>query len=327
MKIIVDAFGGDNAPLEIIKGCNNALKQFDIEIVLVGSESKIKECVKKNNISLNDRISIRNAQDVISMSDSPMDIMKSKNQSSMAEGLKMLHDDEGDAFISAGNSGALTVGATLIAKRIKGIKRCAIAPIIPNIKSFFMLIDGGANVECRPEILNQFGIMGSIYMEKVMKVKNPRVGLANIGTEVNKGDNLRIESFEMLSKSGLNFIGNVEARDIPINGADVIVTDGFTGNIILKMYEGMAKILFSKFKEVLTKNFKTKLGALLIKKELIDLKKTVDYNEYGGAPLIGISKPVFKAHGSSTAKTIQSVIRLTKDYVKEDVIANIINSI
>ncbi len=326
MKIAVDAFGGDNSPLEIIKGAKMAYAEYKIDIILVGDEKIIEKVCKENNIGL-EGIKIKHAPDIIGMEDPPTDITRSKKESSMAVGLKMLKEDETDGFISAGNSGALTVGSTLIVKRIKGIKRCAFAPVIPKQKGFFMLIDSGANLECRPEMLEQFGMMGSIYMEKVMGIQRPRVGLVNVGTEEHKGDTLRKETFELFSKSSLNFIGNIESRDIPKDAADVVVCDGFTGNIILKMYEGMASVLMRKFKEVLSKNIKTKLAASLIIPELKNMKKDMDYNEYGGAAIMGISKPVFKAHGSSKAKTIKSAIRLTKDYIQNDVIKIISQSI
>lgn len=326
MKIAVDAFGGDNAPLEIIKGAKMAYAEYKIDIILVGDEKIIERVCKENNINL-EGVKIKHAPDIIGMQDPPTDITRSKKESSMAVGLKMLKEDQADGFISAGNSGALTVGSTLIVKRIRGIKRCAFAPVVPKQKGFFMLIDSGANSECRPEMLEQFGVMGSVYMEKIMGINRPRVGLVNVGTEEHKGDALRKETFELLSKSSLNFIGNIESRNIPKDVADVVVCDGFTGNIILKMYEGMANVLLGKFKEVLSKNIKTKLAASLILPELKNMKKDMDYNEYGGAAIIGISKPVFKAHGSSKAKTIKNAIRLTKDYIQKDVIKIISQSI
>ncbi len=327
MKIIVDAFGGDNAPLEVIKGSRMAVDELGYEIVLVGNEKIIKDEAEKNNISLSG-ITIVHAPDVISMDDEPMDVMKSKSNSSMSKGLQLLALGEGDAFVSAGNSGALAVGATLKVKRIKGIKRCAFAPVIPKDKGFFMLIDSGANVECRPEMLRQFAVMGYIYMKNVMVVENPRVGLANVGTEKTKGDELRYETFNLLQETkNINFIGNIEARDIPGDIADVVVADGFTGNIILKLYEGMAKSVFGKIKDIFKKNFKGKLAASLIMPELKELKKSMDYSEHGGAPLMGISKPVFKAHGSSDAKTFKSAIRLAGEYVKRNVVGLISKSL
>ena len=326
MKIIVDAFGGDNAPLEIIKGCVDAVAELDLDIVLTGNESIIRRVAKENAISLN-RINIVDAPDVIDMEDSAGDTMKSKSNSSMAVGLKLLAEGKGDAFLSAGNSGALVVGATLIVKRIKGIKRVAFAPVMPKNKGFFMLIDSGANVECKPEMLRQFGIMASIYVEKVMNIKNPRVALANVGVEDHKGGELQHEAFALLKKSPVNFIGNVEARDIPDDAADVIVSDGFTGNCILKMYEGVALVMMGKLKEIFTKNLKNKIAASLILSDVKQLKQELDYNEYGGAPLMGTAKPVFKAHGSSKAKTIKSALRLTKAYVEGNVVHEIEESI
>ena len=326
MKVIVDAFGGDNAPQEIIKGAKLAADELGYDIVLVGDEEKIKGEAIKNNVSI-ENMQIVHAPDVISMKDAPTDILKSKNNSSMAVGLRLLAQGEGDAFVSAGNSGALCVGATLIVKRIKGVKRCAFAPVIPKSNGFFMLIDSGANVECRPEMLKQFGIMGSIYMKNVMTVANPRVGLVNVGTESTKGDELRFEAFNLLKDSNINFIGNIEAREIPADCADVVVADGFTGNIILKFYEGMAKEMFSKFKNIFVKSFKNKLASAVLMPDIQEMKKHIDYKEYGGAPLIGISKSVFKAHGNSDAKTFKNAIRLAGEYTKRNIVKLISESI
>ena len=326
MKIIVDAFGGDNAPLEIIKASRMACDEFGYEIILVGDESKIISVAEENKISLQN-ITVEHAPDVISMEEHPTEILKSKINSSMAKGLRMLSEDKGDAFVSAGNSGALCVGATLIVKRIKGVKRCAFAPVIPKSNGFFMLIDSGANIECRPEMLRQFGVMGSVYMKNIMTVANPRVGLVNVGTESTKGGETLFEAFNLLKDSDINFIGNIEARDIPEDIADVVVTDGFTGNVILKFYEGMAKALFGKFKEILTKDFKNKIAASLIKSDIVEMKKHMDYKEYGGAPLIGISKSVFKAHGNSDAKTFKNAIRLAAEYSKRNVVKLITDSL
>ena len=241
----------------------------------------------------------------------------------MAVGLKMLHDGEGDAFVSAGNSGAICVGATLIVKRIKGIKRPGFAPVIPTLEGSMMLIDCGANVECKPQMLQQFAVMGSIYMEKVMGIKNPRVGLANVGTEPHKGGELQLKTYELLENSKLNFIGNIEGRDVPVGGCEVCVSDGFTGNLILKTYEGVAGALMDKIKGVFNKNLKTKLAAAMVYSDLKEMKKSIDYNEFGGAPIIGCAKPVFKAHGSANAKTFKNAIRLTKEYVENNVVEEI----
>jgi glycerol-3-phosphate acyltransferase PlsX len=326
MKIIVDAFGGDNAPLEILKGCADAVRILDIDIMLTGREEEIRRTASQNGISLN-RMEIVNAPTVLTMEDSAGEIMKSKTDCSMAEGLRRLAAGEGDAFVSGGNSGALVVGASLIVKRIHGVKRIAFAPIIPSSKGCFMLIDCGANVDCKPEMLQQFGIMGSIYMEKVMGVSNPRVALANIGTEDHKGGKLQHEAFALLKNAGVNFVGNVEARDIPENAGDVIVSDGFTGNVILKTYEGVAMMLMKRLKRIFMKNPLNKLAAAIVLGDVKKLKKDFDYNEVGGAPLMGCVKPVFKTHGSATEKTVYNAIRLTKAYVKGHVAEEIAESI
>ena len=326
MKIIVDAFGGDNAPLEILKGCADAVRELDIDILLTGDETIIRRVAEGNSISL-DRMEIAHTESVITMEDHAGEIMKSKSDSSMALGLKKLAAGEGDAFISAGNSGALIVGATLIIKRIKGIKRVAFSPVIPKKEGFFMLIDSGANVDCKPEMLQQFGIMGSIYMNKVMGVKDPRVALANIGTEEHKGGELQHEAFQLLKSAPVNFVGNIEAREIPYDAGDVIVADGFTGNCILKLYEGVAMCMMGLIKDIFTKNLKNKIAASLILPDMKELKKHMDYNEYGGAPIMGASKPVFKAHGDSKAKTFKNALRLTKAYVEGNVVDEITRSV
>lgn len=322
MKIIVDAFGGDYAPEEIIKGCALAVQDHDVDILLVGDADKIKSVAATQQISLN-RMEIKDVKDVVTMEDDPMCIMKEKSHCTMAEGMHALVEGEGDAFVSAGNSGALVVGATMIVKRIKGIKRIAFAPILPKSEGHFMLIDSGANVECRSEMLKQFGVMGSAYMDKVMKVKSPRVGLVNVGAESHKGGELQRKAYELLSQASINFVGNVEARDIPADAADVVVADGFTGNIILKTYEGVAKELLTKVKGIMLKNIKTKLAALMLKSDFLKFKKKMDYNELGGAPLLGAAKPVFKMHGNAKAKAVNSAIGLTKKYVERRVIDDI----
>ena len=216
------------------------------------------------------------------------------------------------------------VGATTIVKRVRGVKRVAFAPIMPKSQGFFMLIDGGANVDCRPEMLTQFGVMGAAYMKSVMGIENPRVGLANVGTEDHKGDQLRQESLALLRQCpGIQFVGNVEARDIPFDGADVIVADGFTGNMILKLYEGVAMALMDKIKGVFMGSVKGKLAAAVVYNDLKKMKKELDYNEYGGAPIMGCAKPVFKIHGSAKASTVKSALRLTRDYAQSGIIAQI----
>ncbi len=327
MKIIVDAFGGDNAPLEIIKGAIDAKNEYQVDIILTGDEAKIRSVAAENNIDLSG-VEIVHAPDVFSQNEDGTKIREKKYaETSMAKGLRMVAAGEGDAFVSAGNSGALGAGAALLVKRIKGIKRVAFAPVMPNSNGYFMLLDSGINKECRPDALRQFALMGSIYMNKVMGIENPRVGLANIGTEEHKGRELEQEAYKLLKETPINFIGNVEARDIPTDGCDVAVCDGYTGNMILKTFEGVASALLKKVKGVFTKNLKTKLAAALILKEMKELKKSVDYNEVGGAPVLGCQKPVFKAHGTANAKTIKNAIRVTKDYVDNHVIESITQSL
>ena len=323
MVIIVDAFGGDNAPLEIIKGCELAVKEFSVDIKLVGQEATIRKVIMENKICDNN-IQIVDAPDIITMKDNPGDIIRSKKDSSMACGLRLLANGDGDAFVSAGNSGALVMGSTTIVKRIHKIKRPAFAPVIPQSEGFFMLIDCGANVECKPQMLEQFAVMGSIYMEKVMKIKSPRVGLANVGTEDHKGGALQKDAFALLkNNNNINFVGNIETRDIPNDVADVVVSDGFTGNIILKTYEGVASTIINMLKGMFKKNIKTKLAAAMVYSDMKDMKKTLDYNEYGGAPIIGLKAPVFKAHGSSNANTFKNAIKLLIEYVNGNVVSEI----
>lgn len=326
MKIIVDAFGGDNAPLEIIKGCALAVEDLGIEVILTGDKNIIKKTAIENGISLNN-IRVVHTDVVISPDDDASAVVKEKKNSSMGMGLQLLNSGEGDAFVSAGNSGALVMGSSLIIKRIKGVKRPAFAPVMPKAQGCFMLVDGGANNEVRPDMLQQFAIMGSIYMNKVMEIDNPRVGLANVGTEEHKGGSLQQEAFELLKATPINFIGNVEGRDIPADGCDVLVTDGFNGNLILKTYEGVAMELMSKIKSVFMKNVKNKIAAAMIMSDLKKLAKEMDYNEYGGAAIMGVNKPVFKAHGSSKAKTIKSALRLTKQFVEGGVVEEISTNI
>lgn len=322
MKIIIDAFGGDNAPLEIIKGSALSVKELGAEIILTGSEATIRQVAQENNISL-DNIEIVDCDQVITMEDDPLAIRKDKKNSSMAVGFKLLNEGRGQAFISCGNSGAMCVGATMLAGRIKGIKRTAFAPVLPTESGMFMLLDGGANVDARPEMLCQFALMGSVYMEKVMKVQNPRVGLANVGVEEHKGNELYQQTYKILKESKLNFVGNVEGRDIPKGVCDVVVCDGFTGNLILKTYEGVAITLMKKIKHMFADSTKGKLAAVLTMSDIKELKAKFDYNKYGGAPILGSSKPVFKAHGDSKAITLKNAVELSMNYVSGNAIGEI----
>ncbi len=312
MTIIVDAFGGDNAPLAVIKGCRLAADKLGVRISLAGSRDTIESCAAEAKISL-DGLDILEAPRVFEMSFEPTSILKENSDTSMAVGLKALAEKKGEAFVSAGSTGALLVGATLIAKRIRGVRRAAIAAVLPTPKRPFLLLDSGANAECTAEMLEHFALLGSIYSAKVLGVERPEVALANIGTEPNKGDPLRQEAYQRLQANPrLNFTGNIEAREIPKGACDVVVADGFTGNIILKLYEGLAGTLMGIIKGAFKKNPLSMLGALFAGPSLLGVKKQMDYSEYGGAPLLGINGVVIKAHGSSNAKAIFNAIRQAK---------------
>lgn len=322
MKIIIDAMGGDNAPLAPLQGAAAAVQELGIEAVLVGRQNELEAAIKEHGISMQG-LTIVHAADTISMEEDATDVVRKKPDSSLSVALRLLAEGGGDALVSAGSTGALLVGATLIVKRIRGIKRAAIGTVIPGSQKPWLLIDTGANVECRPEMLVQFAAMGSAYQEKVMGVKNPTVALANNGTEETKGTALQLQAYPLLQNCGLNFTGNIEARDIPSGAADVVVCDGFTGNIILKLTEGVAKMFSGMIKEMLMKNTVTKLAALILKSGLGDFKKKMDYTEYGGAPMLGIRKTVIKAHGSSNAKAIKNAIRQAKTCAENDVAGSI----
>ena len=318
INVIVDAFGGDNAPDAVIEGSILAVQNLGVKVTLVGDEKLINEAAEKHNLVLTG-IDVVHADTVFDIHEEPTEIIKSGKNSSMAVGLGFLHDGKGDAFVSAGSTGALVVGATFIAKRLKGVKRAALAPIMPAKDGYFMLLDGGANTQCRPEALVQFGLMGSAYMEKVMGIKEPRVGLLNIGAEETKGRELEIETYRLLEKSPVNFVGNIEARDMPFSKCDVLVADGYTGNIALKLYEGMGLYFGKTLKNMLTKNLKTKIAAGLLLDQVNEFKKKMDYSEVGGAVLMGIQGTVIKAHGSSDGKAFYNAIRQAKECVETGV--------
>lgn len=323
MKVIIDGFGGDHAPLSVLQGCEMAIKEYaDVDIIVTGDETEIRKVAEENNISL-DRIEIVNANGVIAVEEDATTILKERKNCSMGVAFQLLADGKGDAFVSGGSTGAIVVGASFIVKRIKGIKRAALAPILPTDTGCYMLMDAGANLECRPEMLTQFGMMGSIYMSHVMQVENPRVGLLNIGAEETKGTELQQDTYQMLKESPLHFVGNIEARDISSGACDVLVADGFSGNIVLKLTEGLAITLVGNIKQIFMKSLFTKLAALIIKPGLKDFKKKMDYTEYGGAPLMGVNKPVIKAHGSSNAKAFKNAIRQARDFTNLNVIADI----
>ena len=318
MKIILDAMGGDNAPAEILKGAAAATAAWpDVEILAVGDAEKIAACVKENAIEMKN-IEIVNATEVIEMCDEPARAVRSKKDSSMVVGLRMLAEGRGDAFVSAGSTGALHVGASLIVRTVKGVKRPALATVIPG-KTPFLLLDCGANVECRASMLEAFGVMGSVYMNKVMGLEQPRVALVNNGAEESKGTPTYVEAHQLLKNNkAIHFVGNIEPRDIPAGHADVVVADGFTGNVVLKLTEGLAKYFGAKLKEMFKKSLGTKVGYLLLKGGVADFKKSMDADEYGGAPLLGTRRPVIKAHGSSNARAIQNAIRQARLCVEND---------
>ncbi|MCI8776589.1 MAG: phosphate acyltransferase PlsX [Oscillospiraceae bacterium] len=326
MNIIVDAFGGDNAPLEVIKGCKIAEENLGTNIILTGDEEIIKKTAGENDIDIS-RMDIIHADGVFDIHDKPTTILKSGKNTSLAVGLKALSEGKGNAFLSAGSTGALVAGATFIVKRIKGIKRAALAPVLPTEKGRLMLIDGGANIDCTSDMLVQFAIMASAYMEKVKGIKKPRVGLINVGAEDTKGRELELEAYKLLSEAPVNFCGNLEAREMPKGNFDVAVTDGFTGNVALKLYEGMGAFIGNKMKDIFSGGIKSKLSALMVLGKIKALRKQMDYTEEGGAVLMGVSKPVIKAHGSSDAKAFYNAIRQAKACVDGGVIEAIEKSI
>lgn len=315
MKIAVDAFGGDNAPDEVIKGAADAVKEYGVEVILTGDEAKIKERMAALKIP-DTGISVENADGIIRIEDNPLEIRNVKANCSMGRAFGLVKEGKADAFVSAGSTAAIVVGGTAVTGRLKGVKRPSLVPIMPSISGHYLLLDGGANLECRPEMLLQFGIMGSIYMKQLMGVENPRVGLLNIGAEEEKGRELEHAAFELLKKSGLNFIGNVEARDVPLGAVDVIVTDGFTGNIYLKAVEGMGKFMKKALKETIFGSGISKVGAVFALGGIKKISKQMDYREVGGSPLLGSAKPVFKAHGSSDALAFKHAIRQANDFAQ-----------
>ena len=327
MKIIVDAFGGDYAPLEALKGALDAKAEYGYDILFTGKEDEIRRVAAENALSL-DGVEIVDAPDIISMNDIPKTILREHKDCSMAVGLRLLAEGRGDAFVSAGSTGALIVGATFLVKRIKGIDRPALAAVIPSAKEPFMLLDSGANINCRPEMLHQFAQMGSIYMTEVMQGgRKATVGLLNVGTEEHKGGDLQHETYALLKESDLNFIGNVEARDVPAGIADVIVADGFSGNVLLKTLEGTVDMLLGFIKGILYSSLLTKLGALTMKAGFGGLKKKLSTAEHGGAPLLGVTRPVIKAHGNSKAYAMKNAIRVAAEFAQKDVIGKITEAV
>ena len=328
MKIIVDAMGGDNAPQAIVQGALDAHKLHGVDIVLVGRMAEVLQAVENCGVKeLPVGVEIKDATEVVEICDDPATAFKVKKDSSLTVGMTMVKNGEGDAFVSAGSTGALLAGATLLVKRIRGIRRAAMGPAIPVLGGRAILCDCGANADCTAEYLLQFAYLGSYYAKRVMGLENPRVALLNIGAEESKGDELRHEAFAVLKEAGeagrINFIGNIEAGDAVLGGADVIVADGFSGNIMLKSLEGTAKFLLKELKKAFLSGTKTKLAAALVKSDIDGLKKLLDPGEIGGTAFLGISRPVIKAHGSSDARAICNAVLRAKEYAESGFIADV----
>ena len=332
MKILLDAMGGDNAPDANIKGAVNAINQIKAEVTLIGKEevirNKVKELYGKDLEEISPRLKIKNATETIEMEDQPTVAIKHKKDSSMVVGFKMLKEGEGDVFISAGNSGALLAGATLLVGRIKGIDRPALAGILPAYKSRLVLMDCGANTNCKPINLLQFAQMSTIYLRNTFGIEKPAIGLLNIGTEETKGNELVRESYQLLKEKseelGINFVGNVEGRDAFSGKIDAIVTDGFTGNVFLKTTEGIGKFVKRSLIESFTENIFTKISYLIAKKPIKTLSKAMDYKSYGGALFLGVKKPVVKAHGSSDVKLFEYTLKQAEKFVENKAVDKMI---
>lgn len=317
-RIIVDAMGGDNAPLAVLQGAALAEKEYGVELTLVGRAEEIEACAQANKIDIS-RMKLVNATEIIEMCEEPAKAIRAKKDSSLVVGMKLLAQGEGDAFVSAGSTGALHVGASLIVRTLKGVKRPALATPVPAVKAPYLLLDCGANVECRPAMLDAFGTMGSVYMNKVMGIENPTVALVNNGAEESKGTPLYKEAHQLLKANpNINFVGNIEPRDIPTGEINVVVCDGFTGNVVLKLTEGMAKSLLKMILGAMKSTVVSTIGLLLGKNALMSIKAKLDSEEIGGAPLLGTARPVIKAHGSSKARGIFNAIRQANTCVEND---------
>ena len=327
MKIIVDAMGGDHAPEEILEGALRARRELGVELLLVGMEERIREILSAEGDSEDGGIEIVNAREIVTMEDDPSTATRRKKDSSMAVALNLLRDGRGNAVVSAGSTGALLTGATLTVKRIKGIRRAALAPVLPAGKNGVMLIDCGANVECTAEYLLQFAYMGSFYAKRLMGCENPRIGLLNVGTEDTKGGELQHQTFALLKQAHdegrINFAGNVEGTGVFDGSVDVVVTDGFTGNVLLKGTEGVIKYMMKSLKGVFYKSLPNKLAAAVLKNDLSEMKRAMDVNEVGGTALVGISMPVIKAHGSSNAASFFAAVRQAKQFAESGIIDDI----
>ena len=320
MNIVLDGMGGDHAPHEMVKGAVQAAELIEDDIYIVGKEDMIQAELNKMGYQ-GEQIHIVNAQEVITMEDSPVKAIRRKNDSSMVVGLNMIKEGTGDVFVSGGNTGALVVGSRLILGRIEGIDRPVLASVYPCMgKEPSILVDAGASSEAKAHNLLEYGLMGSIFMEHVWGRSNPRVGLVNLGVEESKGTSMTKDAFKKLKKAPVNFVGNVEAREVPRGACDVIVCDGFVGNVILKLTEGVAMSILELVKSKLMASIKSKMAALMLKPQLKSLKKEFDYEEYGGAPILGVDGPVLKIHGSSTANAVRNAIIKSVPYSKENVV-------
>ena len=325
MKVILDAMGGDLAPEAAVLGALDANRDFGAQVTLVGKSEEILEILRKSGCNnLPEGMEIAGAEDVVDMHDDPSKVIHQRKNSSMVVGLRMLAQGQGDAFVSAGSTGALLTGATLLVKRIKGIRRASMGPAMPNKKGGnTVIVDCGANAECTPEFLLQFGLVGSAYAKKRLGVENPKVGLLNIGTEDSKGTQLQKDAYALLTEASqkglLNFVGNVEARDVPLGAVDVVVCDGFSGNVLLKSIEGTAMFVGSLMKKMFKKNALSKLGYLLCSSGVKDMMKLLDYHEIGGTQLLGIQKPVIKAHGASDRLAFRNAIRQAMEAAENDI--------
>jgi len=322
MVIAVDGMGGDFSPQAVVEGCVEAVKELDVDIIITGPEAQINRYLTKSGYNQG-KISVLNTSEVISTNEPPVMALRKKKDSSLVKALNLVKDGVADAIISAGSTGALMAGATLIVGRIKGIDRVALAPMLPGKNGSFMLIDSGANVDCKSEYLLQFALMGKVYFENVLNIKNPTIGLINIGTEEEKGNELTKSVYKMLKQTDFNFVGNVEPRDVSSGNTNILICDGFIGNTILKMYEGVASNIFEMLKQETTVSVTSKVGGLLLKPVFKKLKKRFDYSEYGGSAFLGSKGVCIKAHGSSDAKAFKNSVNVAFNCCQNNIISKI----
>lgn len=322
MKIVVDGMGGDNAPYSTVEGVVNAINEFNIDIIITGDKSILEENFNKYDFNRS-KLEIVHTSEIILNEDKPVKAIRGKKDSSMVVALNMVKEGKADAIVSAGNTGALLAGGLFILGRINKLDRPALCSFMPTKDGMSVLLDAGANSDCKPRNLLEFAVMGEVYSSKVLNIDNPKVAIVNIGEEEGKGNELSKKSYDLLKNSDVNFIGNVEARNIPFGYTDVIICDGFTGNVILKLAEGVVISVFSILKESFLSSIKTKIGAFLLKDDLMKLKKNLDYTEYGGAPLLGVNGALIKAHGSSNGKALKNAIKQSIKFLEGNVLNEI----